>query len=95
MSAFFMEVNAMDWRKNAGYIITNSITIGNSEIVLGVHETRPNAFVTWECTDKDNYFWGHYFGDLISAQKDFCQRGVQKAEFYERSKKKKAPEPER
>ena len=92
---FFMEVNAMEWRKNAGYIITNSITIGNSEIVLGVHETRPNAFVTWECSDKDNYFWGHYFNNLVSAQKDFCERGVQKAEFYEHSKKKKAPEPER
>lgn len=39
----------MEWRKNAGYIITNSITIGESEIVLGVHETRPNEFVTWEC----------------------------------------------
>lgn len=85
----------MDWRKNAGYIITNSITIGDSEIVLGVHETRPNAFVTWECTDQNNYFWGHYFNNLVSAQKDFCVRGVQKAEFYEHSKKKKAPEPER
>lgn len=87
----------MDWRKNAGYIITNSISIGDSEIVLGVHETRPDMFVTWECNvkDKNNYFWGHYFSDLISAQKDFCERGVRKTEFYEHSKKKKAPEPER
>lgn len=46
----------MEWRKNAGYIITNSIAIGDSEIVLGVHETRANEFVTWECTNKNNYF---------------------------------------
>lgn len=42
----------MEWRKNAGYIITNSITIGDSEIVFGVHEKTPNSFVTWECSEK-------------------------------------------
>ena len=46
----------MDWRENAGYIITNAITIGDSEIVLGVHKTRPNEFVTWECKNKTEYF---------------------------------------
>ena len=85
----------MDWRKNAGYIITNAITIGDSEIVLGVHETRPNEFVTWECTNKDNYHWGHYTTSLLSAQKDFCERALNKVKFYEQNKKKKEPEPER
>ncbi len=85
----------MEWRKNAGYIITNQITIGDSEIVLGVHETVPNQFVTWECTDKNNYFWGHYFSNLLSAQKDFCARGLDKVQFYEQAKKRKEPEPER
>ena len=85
----------MEWRKNAGYIITNSITIGDSEIVLGVHETRTNEFVTWECTNKNNYFWGHYFSSLLSAQKDFCQRGLQKVKFYEMNKSQKKSDPER
>ena len=86
----------MDWRKNAGYIITNAITIGDSEIVLGVHETRPNEFVTWECTNKDNYHWGHYKTSLLSAQRDFCERALNKVRFYEQNqKKKKPPEPER
>ena len=87
----------MDWRKNEGYIITNSITIGESEIVLGVHETRPNEFVTWECYgSKDNYNWGHYTTSLLSAQKDFCERALKKVRFYEQNqKKKKPPEPER
>ena len=86
----------MEWRKNAGYIITNAITIGESEIVLGVHETKPNMFVTWECANKNNYFWGHYFTNLVAAQKDFCERGLNKVRFYEQNqKKKKPPEPER
>ena len=86
----------MDWRKNAGYIITNAITIGDQEIVLGVHETRPNMFVTWECTNKDNYHRGHYTTSLLSAQKDFCERALNKVKFYEQNqKKKKPPEPER
>lgn len=87
----------MEWRKNAGYIITNQITIGESEIVLGVHENQPNMFVTWECKGKTNYHWGHYFDNLIAAQKDFCTRGIDKAELYEKvnSKKPKEKEPER
>lgn len=85
----------MEWRKNAGYIITSSITIGESEIVLGVHEIKPDMFVTWECTDKNNYFWGHYFTSLLTAQKDFCERGLDKVHFYEHHKPKKLSEPER
>ncbi len=83
MSVIFMEVFSMDWRKNEGYIITNAITIGDSEIVLGVHETHPNMFVTWECNNKNDYYWGHYYTDLVTAQKDFCKRGFDKARLYE------------
>ena len=86
----------MDWIKNEGYIITNSITIGESEIVLGVHEKMPDQFVTWECKDKTDYYWGHYSTNLLEAQKDFCKRGLDKVRFYEQNqKKKKPPEPER
>lgn len=85
----------MDWRENAGYIITNSITIGDSEIVLGVHKAEPNRFVTWECTNKNNYFWGHYTSSLIAAQKDFCKRGYDKARLYELHTERKPKEPER
>lgn len=85
----------MDWRSNAGYIITNSITIGESEIVLGVHETKPDMFVTWECNNKTDYFWGHYSTSLLAAQRDFLERGLDKVRFYEHYKPKKPPEPER
>ena len=57
----------MEWRKNEGYIITNSISIGDSEIVLGVHETRPNDFVTWECRNKNNYmYW------ILNHMHNYC-----------------------
>ena len=82
----------MEWRENEGYMITNSITIGQSEIVLGVHKTTPNSFVTWECLGKNNYNWGNYFSNLISAQKDFCRRGFDKAKFYEKNKRNDEPE---
>ena len=85
----------MDWRKNAGYIITNAITIGESEIVLGVHEKLPDHFVTWECANGNNYFCGHYFSNLINAQKYFCKRGLDKCRFYERIEKNNKSEPER
>ncbi len=32
----------MNLRTNEGYLITNQITIGDTEIVLGVHQTAPN-----------------------------------------------------
>lgn len=85
----------MDWRLNAGYIITNSITIGESEIVLGVHLSAPNQFATWECTNRQTYFDEHLFNDLLLAEKDFCKRGYEKALFYERHRKPKEKEPER
>ena len=90
-----MEVLIMDFRKNVGYIITNAITIGETEIVLGVHEELPNHFVTWECSGKNNYYWGHYFSNLLAAQKDFCERGFNKAKLYEQQQKRKEPEPTR
>ena len=31
----------MDYRENAGYIITDSCHVGDSEFVLGVHLTAP------------------------------------------------------
>lgn len=36
----------MDERKNIGYIITDSVRIGETEFVIGAHEKDPNLFVT-------------------------------------------------
>lgn len=85
----------MEWRQNEGFLITNQMTVGESEIVLGIHTTRANMFATWECADRHHYFCGRYFTSLLSAQKDFCERGLEKVKIYEINKSPKKNEPER
>lgn len=70
----------MDYRENAGYIITDSCHVGDSEFVLGVHLTAPQQFVTWKCTGRTDYYWGHYFSDLFSAQKDLVARAQEEVQ---------------
>ena len=50
----------MNVRINQGYVITDSIHIGKAEFVIGEMSNTPAPFVTWECKDGNNYFWGHY-----------------------------------
>ena len=78
----------MEQRTNIGYRITDTIHVGNAEFVLGVHEKDPNRFVTWECKNRNDYFWGHYFSDRRSAEKDLVLRAQQELEITE-------PKPER
>ncbi|MFQ6963483.1 MAG: hypothetical protein ACLRR6_05055 [Oscillospiraceae bacterium] len=51
----------MEMRTNAGYTITDSVHIGKAEFVIGEMPNAPAPFVTWECKNGNNYFWGHYF----------------------------------
>jgi len=72
----------MDIKTNAGYIISDSITVGESTFVLGVHATSPSQFVTWQCKN-DDFFWGHYSSDRLSATKDLCERALDEAKYLE------------
>ena len=85
----------MDYRENAGYLITDSCHVGDSEFVLGVHLTEPHQFVTWKCTNQTDYYWGHYFSDLFSAQKDFVARAQEEVQYLEEQRqnpvRQKAP----
>ncbi len=71
-------------RKNAGYTITDSIHIGDIEFLIGVSDSAPAMFVTWECKDGDNYFWGHYTSDRRAAEKDLLERAGRELETLER-----------
>ena len=64
----------MDERKNIGYVITDSVRIGETEFVIGAHEKDPNRFVTWACKDGNNYFWGHYLNSRDAAERDLLAR---------------------
>lgn len=81
----------MNFRINAGYIITDSVHVGEMEFVLGVHSTAANQFVTWACKDGNNYFWGHYFNDLMAATKDLIDRAEQEVKFCMSREEKTQP----
>ena len=86
----------MNIRMNAGYIITDSIHIGNAEFVCGVNATSHGTmYVTWECKDGDNYFWGHYFDKEASAKKDLLERAGHELEVQQHKQELKAKDKER
>ena len=68
-------------RINEGYIITDSIHIGQMEFVLGNLDSKIPMFVTWACKGGDNYFWGHYFTDLTEAKRDLLNRAGEELEY--------------
>ena len=68
-------------RINEGYIITDSIHIGQMEFVLGKLDSKIPMFVTWACKGGDNYYWGHYFSDLQEAKKDLLSRAGEELEY--------------
>ena len=83
----------MSQRTNAGYIITDSVHVGDTEFVLGVSQHIPNDFVTWRCSN-GNYYWGHYHSNLFSAQKDLVERAAERvAEIQSVLDAKKVMEP--
>ncbi len=82
-------------RENQGYIITDSIHVGNAEFVMGKSAIAPDAFVTWECKNGNDYFWGHYFSDCLAAKRDLLERAGQELQYQERMQEKAGKEKER
>lgn len=85
-----------DFRTNAGFVITSAIPVGNKEFVLGVNmknaQSNAQSFVTWECKDKNDYFWGHYSNSLLKATKDLCQRAMSEIEYLEDREQQRSTE---
>jgi hypothetical protein len=67
----------MEKEINAGYVITDRLTVGNAEFVIGQRDEAPANFVTWKCQkgEKD-YYWGHYCNDRLTALEDLCNRAL-------------------
>jgi hypothetical protein len=99
----------MDQEVNAGYTITDRLTVGDIEFVIGHNENAPAKFVTWKCAkgEKD-YHWGHYCKERLTALEDLCNRTLDeihylkslqqekdKVENHEQQAKKKKYEQER
>ena len=47
-------------RENAGYTITDSVKVGNCEVVIGECKSASAQYVCWYCKDGNNYFLGEY-----------------------------------
>lgn len=85
----------MNVRTNAGYIITSSVHVGESEFVLGVSTKAPGQFVTWKCTGGNDYYWGHYFSDQLAAEKDLIARAQEEIQVLEERPEKQKPAKEK
>lgn len=85
----------MDLRINAGYIITSSVHVGESEFVLGVSTKVPGQFVTWKCSGGNDYYWGHYFSDQFAAEKDLVARAQEEIQVLEERPEKQKPTKEK
>jgi len=67
----------MEKEINAGYVITDRLTVGNAEFVIGQRNAAPARFVTWKSMkDKKEYYWGQYMNDRLSAMEDLCNRAL-------------------
>lgn len=85
----------MERRKNRSYFIIDSIQIGEAEFVVGESATAPEPFVTWECKNGEDYFWGHYFSDRLAAKRDLLERAGHELQYQERMRERAAKEKER
>lgn len=82
---------------NEGYVIIESVTVGNARFVIGENPNNQAApYVTWQANvknDPDNFFWGHYCATKLDAVADFAKRINEEAEYLrERAKAKPLPE---
>lgn len=73
----------MEKRINQGYEIIQSIDVGSAEFVLGVNVKAPGQYVTWKCSNKDNYYWGHYMNSRLAAIRNLCERALEEVTFLE------------
>ena len=86
----------MEPRTNADYIITDSVHIGKTEFVIAENRTRfGTMYVTWECKNGDNYFWGHYTVSRRAAEKDLLERAEHELEIQQQRMEKQPKEKER
>lgn len=87
----------MEQRTNVGYVITDSVHIGETEFALGQNQNDPAQFVTWACDNGDYYYWGHYLTSREDAERDLVKRASERIRFLDsiRGKPTKGKEQER
>lgn len=70
-----MEKRMNDRWEIIGAIKTDEVDGHIFEVVMGYRKTRfGDEYVTWECTDYKNYYWGHYYDSRENALEDLYVR---------------------
>ena len=63
---------------NEGYVIIESVTVGNARFVIGENPNNQAApYVTWQANvknDPNNFFWGHYCATKLGAVADLSRK---------------------
>lgn len=66
---------------NAGYEMvmyeTYNCDAGSDYHIVLMRSKKTGNYVTWGCTDADNFYWGHYFTSFVSAKLDYHERLAQ------------------
>ena len=70
-------------RVNAGYTITDSLSIGKVEFVIGHSPKLSAPYVTWACKNGTDYYWGHYMSNRRDAEKDLLERAQREMRLQE------------
>lgn len=64
--------------ENAGYDIKDYKMYRKQEngenFVVLAHNKKSGMWATWECTNGNDFYWGHYFDSYIEARKDYYTR---------------------
>ena len=78
---FFNQIQTLGGKqkKNAHYVIIQSIIIGEDEYVLGKHETE-EKYVTWNYAN-GAYYYGHYIDDYATAKIDLYTRCINEMDY--------------
>ena len=68
--------------KNAGYTIRKFEMYreqenGENFVVLAENE-KTGMWCTWECTNGESFYWGHYFDSKEKAFQDYYERLAEK-----------------
>lgn len=71
--------------RNQSYVLMNyetyNATAGEDLHIVLMRNEKTGMYVTWECRNSDDFFWGHYFNSFVEAKLDYHKR---LAENYER-----------
>lgn len=61
-------------RINQNYKIIESLSAGNTEIVIGYHPKAALPYACWYCKNETDYYWGSYYNNLSDARNKLIRR---------------------